>query len=307
MFYKSAIELVGNTPLLELRLLEKKYNLKAKLYGKLEYFNPAGSVKDRIAMQMIFDAKDAGILNENSIILEATSGNTGIGLASIATMLGYKCVIVMPENMSVERIKTMKAYGAEVILTEASKGMKGALAKANELKEANPNVVIMGQFVNPSNPKVHEATTGREIYKDLDGKVDMLVAGIGTGGTITGTAKFLKSKIKDIEVVGVEPASSAVLSGEAPGKHKIQGIGAGFVPDVLNLDLVDRIVKVENEAAYEFSREMGKVEGVLVGISSGAALKAAIVEASKEENKDKNIVVIFPDGGARYLSTDLYE
>ena len=304
--YTSADQLIGKTPLLELTHIEAKYDLKAKILAKLEYFNPAGSVKDRIAKAMIDDAEKKGLLNKDSVIIEPTSGNTGIGLASVAAAKGYKIIIVMPETMSVERRQLMKAYGAELVLTEGSKGMKGAIAKANELKEEIENSFIPGQFVNPANPAIHFATTGPEIYEDTDGKVDIFVAGVGTGGTITGVGKYLKSKKKDVKVVAVEPATSAVLSTGVAGAHKIQGIGAGFVPDVLDTKIYDEIITIENEEAFATGKELGKSEGVLVGISSGAALNAAIKLAQRKENEGKNIVVLLPDTGDRYLSTPLF-
>ena len=304
--YTSVDQLVGNTPLVELTKIEAKYDLKAKIFAKLEYFNPAGSVKDRIAKAMIDDAEAKGLLNKDSVIIEPTSGNTGIGLASVATARGYKIIIVMPETMSVERRQLMKAYGAELVLTEGAKGMKGAIAKANELKDQIPNSFIPGQFVNPANPKAHFETTGPEIYNDLDGKVDIFVAGVGTGGTVTGVGKYLKSKKQDVKVVAVEPASSAVLSTGVAGAHKIQGIGAGFVPDVLDTKIYDEIITIENDEAFATGKELGKTEGVLVGISSGAALNAGIKLAQRPENAGKNIVVLLPDTGDRYLSTPLF-
>ena len=304
--YTSVDQLVGNTPLVELTKIEAKYGLKAKIFAKLEYFNPAGSVKDRIAKAMIDDAEAKGLLNKNSVIIEPTSGNTGIGLASVATARGYKIIIVMPETMSVERRQLMKAYGAELVLTEGAKGMKGAIAKANELKDQIPNSFIPGQFVNPANPKAHFETPGPEIYNDLDGKVDIFVAGVGTGGTVTGVGKYLKSKKQDVKVVAVEPASSAVLSTGVAGAHKIQGIGAGFVPDVLDTKIYDEIITIENDEAFATGKELGKTEGVLVGISSGAALNAGIKLAQRPENAGKNIVVLLPDTGDRYLSTPLF-
>lgn len=304
--YTSVDQLVGNTPLVELTKIEAKYNLKAKILAKLEYFNPAGSVKDRIAKAMIDDAEQKGLLNKDSVIIEPTSGNTGIGLASVATARGYRIIIVMPETMSVERRQLMKAYGAELVLTDGTKGMKGAIAKANELKEEIPNSFIPGQFVNPANPAAHFATTGPEIYEDTDGKVDVFVAGVGTGGTVTGVGKYLKSKNKDVKIVAVEPATSAVLSTGVAGAHKIQGIGAGFVPDVLDTKIYDEIITIENEEAFATGKELGKTEGVLVGISSGAALNAAIKLAQRAENAGKNIVVLLPDTGDRYLSTPLF-
>ena len=304
--YKSASELIGKTPLLELTKIEKNDNLEARLLAKLEYFNPAGSVKDRIAFEMIEDAEEKGLLKKDSVIIEPTSGNTGIGLAAVAAAKGYEITIVMPETMSVERRKLMKAYGANLVLTEGSKGMKGAIAKAQELAESTPNSFIPGQFVNPANPSAHRKTTGPEIWEDTDGKVDIFVAGVGTGGTITGVGEYLKGKNPGVKVVAVEPATSAVLSTGVAGAHKIQGIGAGFVPDVLNTKVYDEIIPVSNEAAYEYARRMGKEEGVLVGISSGAALSAAVQLAKRPENKGKTIVVLLPDTGDRYLSTDLF-
>lgn len=304
--YRQADELIGNTPLLELTHIEKEHGLKAKILAKLEYFNPAGSVKDRIAKAMIDDAEKSGKLKKGSVIIEPTSGNTGIGLSSVAAARGYKIIIVMPETMSVERRQLMKAYGAELVLTEGAKGMKGAIAKAKELAEEIPNSFIPSQFENPANPKIHFDTTGPEIYSDTDGKVDIFVAGVGTGGTVTGVGKYLKSKNPKIKVVAVEPSSSAVLSTGVAGSHKIQGIGAGFVPAVLDTSVYDEIITVTNEDAFATGKEIGKKEGVLVGISSGAALKAAIELAEREENADKNIVVLFPDTGDRYLSTPLF-
>ncbi|MBO4432972.1 MAG: cysteine synthase A [Clostridia bacterium] len=305
--YKSADELIGKTPLLELTHTEKKYDLKAKIFAKLEYFNPAGSVKDRIAKAMIDDAEQKGKLNENSVIIEPTSGNTGIGLASVAAARGYRIIIVMPETMSVERRSLMKAYGAELVLTDGAKGMKGAIAKAEELAKEIPDSFIPGQFVNEANPKAHFNTTGPEIYDDTDGKVDIFVAGVGTGGTVTGVGEYLKSKNSDIKIVAVEPQSSAVLSTGIAGPHKIQGIGAGFVPDVLNTKIYDEIIPVSNEDAFLTGKLIGKREGVLVGISSGAAAFAAIELAKRPENAGKNIVVLLPDTGDRYLSTPLFE
>lgn len=304
--YTSADQLIGKTPLLELTHIEAKYGLKAKILAKLEYFNPAGSVKDRIAKAMIDDAEKKGLLNRNSVIIEPTSGNTGIGLASVAAAKGYKIIIVMPETMSVERRQLMKAYGAELVLTDGTKGMKGAIAKAAELKEQIPNSFIPGQFVNPANPAIHFATTGPEIFEDTDGAVDIFVAGVGTGGTITGVGQYLKTVKKNVKVVAVEPATSAVLSTGVPGPHKIQGIGAGFVPDVLDTKVYDEIIPIENEDAFATGKEIGRLEGVLVGISSGAALKAAIKLAQRKENEGKNIVVLLPDTGDRYLSTPLF-
>ena len=304
--YTSADQLVGKTPLLELTHIEKKYNLKAKVLAKLEYFNPAGSVKDRIAKAMIDDAEKSGKLKEGSVIIEPTSGNTGIGLAAVAAARGYRIIIVMPETMSVERRQLMKAYGAELVLTEGAKGMKGAIAKAEELSKEIPNSFIPGQFVNPANPKAHFETTGPEIFEDTDGEVDIFVAGVGTGGTVTGVGRYLKSKKPQVKVVAVEPASSAVLSGKPSGEHKIQGIGAGFVPDVLDTGVYDEILPVENEDAFAFGKEIGRSEGVLVGISSGAALYAAVELAKREENAGKTIVALLPDTGDRYLSTALF-
>ena len=304
--YTSADQLIGHTPLLELTHIEKEFALKAKLLAKLEYFNPAGSVKDRIARAMIDDAEKSGKLKPGSTIIEPTSGNTGIGLASVAASRGYKIIIVMPETMSVERRQLMKAYGAELVLTEGAKGMKGAIAKAEELAKVTLDSFIPGQFVNPANPKAHEETTGPEIYEDTDGKVDFFIAGVGTGGTITGVGKYLKSKKPDVKVVAVEPASSAVLSTGVPGSHKIQGIGAGFVPDVLDTKIYDEIIAVQNDDAFETGRIIGHKEGVLVGISSGAALWAAIEVAKRPENEGKTIVALLPDTGDRYLSTPLF-
>ncbi|MBR6082631.1 MAG: cysteine synthase A [Salinivirgaceae bacterium] len=304
--YKSADELIGHTPLLELSRIESAHNLQAKIIAKLEYFNPAGSVKDRIAKAMIEEAERAGKLKPGAVIIEPTSGNTGIGLASVAAARGYKAIIVMPETMSVERRQLMKAYGAEVVLSDGSKGMKGAIAKAQELAASTPNSFIPGQFVNPANPKAHLETTGPEIFEDTDGQVDIFVAGVGTGGTVTGVGKYLKSKKPGVKIVAVEPASSAVLSTGVPGPHKIQGIGAGFVPDVLDTKIYDEIITVSNENAFATGREFGRTEGVLVGISSGAALWAAIELAKRPENKGKNIVVLLPDTGDRYLSTTLF-
>ena len=304
--YTSADQLIGHTPLLELTHIEKEFALKAKLLAKLEYFNPAGSVKDRIARAMIDDAEKSGKLKPGSTIIEPTSGNTGIGLASVAASRGYKIIIVMPETMSVERRQLMKAYGAELVLTEGAKGMKVAIAKAEELAKVTPDSFIPGQFVNPANPKAHEETTGPEIYEDTDGKVDFFIAGVGTGGTITGVGKYLKSKKPDVKVVAVEPASSAVLSTGVPGSHKIQGIGAGFVPDVLDTKIYDEIIAVQNDDAFETGRTIGHKEGVLVGISSGAALWAAIEVAKRPENEGKTIVALLPDTGDRYLSTPLF-
>ena len=304
--YTSADQLIGKTPLLELTHIEKAHDLKAKIVAKLEYFNPAGSVKDRIAKAMIDDAEAKGLLKAGSVIIEPTSGNTGIGLASVAAARGYRIIIVMPETMSVERRQLMKAYGAELVLTEGAKGMKGAIAKADELAKEIPNSFVAGQFVNPANPKAHYETTGPEIWADTDGKVDFLVAGVGTGGTITGTGKFLKEKNPAVKVVAVEPKTSAVLSTGIAGSHKIQGIGAGFVPDVLDTKIYDEIIPVDNDDAFAVGKEMGHREGVLVGISSGAALWAAIALAKRPENAGKTIVVLLPDTGDRYLSTPLF-
>ncbi|MDY4144037.1 MAG: cysteine synthase A [Oscillospiraceae bacterium] len=304
--YTSADRLIGSTPLLELTHIEKKLGLKAKVLAKLEYFNPAGSVKDRIAKAMIDDAEAKGLLNADSVIIEPTSGNTGIGLASVAAARGYRIIIVMPETMSVERRQLMKAYGAELVLTEGAKGMKGAIAKADELAKEIPNSFIPGQFVNAANPKAHFETTGPEIFADTDGEVDIFVAGIGTGGTVTGVGQFLKSKKPEVKVVAVEPKSSAVLSTGVAGSHKIQGIGAGFVPDVLDTKVYDEIIPVENDDAFATGKEIGKSEGVLVGISSGAAVWAAIELAKRPENEGKTIVVLLPDTGDRYLSTPLF-
>ena len=304
--YTSADQLIGKTPLLELTHIEKKFDLKAKILAKLEYFNPAGSVKDRVARAMIDDAEAKGLLKEGSVIIEPTSGNTGIGLASVAAARGYRIIIVMPETMSVERRQLMKAYGAELVLSDGAKGMKGAIAKADELAKETPNSFIPGQFVNPANPKAHFETTGPEIWEDTDGKVDYFVAGVGTGGTITGVGEFLKSKDASVKVVAVEPKTSAVLSTGVAGPHNIQGIGAGFVPDVLDTKVYDEIIPVENEDAFDTGKLVGRSEGVLVGISSGAALWAAIEVAKRPENAGKNIVVLLPDTGDRYLSTPLF-
>ena len=304
--YPSADQLIGHTPLLELTHLEKKYGLKARLLGKLEYFNPAGSVKDRIARAMIDDAEAKGLLKPGSVIIEPTSGNTGIGLASVAAARGYRIIIVMPETMSVERRQLMKAYGAELVLTEGSKGMSGAIAKAEELAREIPGGFVPGQFVNAANPKAHFETTGPEIYEDTDGKVDYFVAGVGTGGTITGVGQYLKSQNPEVKVVAVEPKSSAVLSTGVAGAHKIQGIGAGFVPQVLDTRVYDEIIPVENDDAFALGKEMGRSEGVLVGISSGAALWAAIEIAKRPGSEGKTIVVLLPDTGDRYLSTPLF-
>ena len=304
--YTSADQLIGKTPLLELTHIEKAHDLKAKILAKLEYFNPAGSVKDRSAKAMIDDAEQKGLLREGSVIIEPTSGNTGIGLASVAAARGYRIIIVMPETMSVERRQLMKAYGAELVLTEGAKGMKGAIAKADELAKEIPNSFVPGQFVNPANPRAHFETTGPEIWEDTDGKVDYFVAGVGTGGTITGTGEFLKSKNPAVKVVAVEPKTSAVLSTGVAGPHKIQGIGAGFVPDVLDTKVYDEIIPVDNDDAFQTGKEFGRREGVLVGISSGAAVWAAIELAQRTENAGKTIVVLLPDTGDRYLSTPLF-
>ena len=304
--YTSADQLIGNTPLLELTHLEEAYGLKAAILAKLEYLNPAGSVKDRIAKAMIDDAEQKGLLKKGSVIIEPTSGNTGIGLASVAAARGYRIIIVMPETMSVERRQLMKAYGAELVLTEGARGMKGAIAKADELAKEIPNSFVPGQFVNPANPKAHFETTGPEIWEDTDGKVDIFVAGVGTGGTITGTGKFLKSKNPNVKVVAVEPKTSAVLSTGVAGPHKIQGIGAGFVPEVLDTKVYDEIIAVDNDDAFKTGKEFGRREGVLVGISSGAAIWAAIELAKRPENEGKTIVVLLPDTGDRYLSTPLF-
>ena len=304
--YTSADQLIGRTPLLELTHLEQEYGLKAKLYAKLEYFNPAGSVKDRVAKMMLDDAEKEGKLTKDSVIIEPTSGNTGIGLASVAAARGYRIIIVMPDTMSVERRQLMKAYGAELVLSEGAKGMKGAIAKANELAEEIPNSFIPGQFVNPSNPKAHYETTGPEIWEDTEGKVDHFVAGVGTGGTVTGVGKYLKEKNPAVKVVAVEPATSAVLSTGVAGAHKIQGIGAGFVPEILDTTIYDEIIPVANEDAFALGKKIGTSEGVLVGISSGAAVWAALEVAKRPENEGRNIVVLLPDTGDRYLSTPLF-
>jgi len=304
--YTSADQLIGHTPLLELTHLEKEYNLKARVLAKLEYLNPAGSVKDRIAKAMIDDAEQRGLLKKGSVLIEPTSGNTGIGLASVAAARGYRIIIVMPETMSVERRQLMKAYGAELVLTEGAKGMKGAIAKADELAKQIPGGFVPGQFVNPANPRAHFETTGPEIWADTDGKVDWFVAGVGTGGTVTGVGRYLKSRNAAVKVAAVEPDSSPVLSGGASGPHKIQGIGAGFVPDVLDTKVYDEVIRVTNEDAFELGRKVGRSEGVLVGISSGAAVWAAVELARRPENAGKTIVALLPDTGDRYLSTALF-
>ena len=304
--YKSADELIGKTPLLELKHIEKEYGLKATLLAKLEYFNPAGSIKDRIAKAMIEDAEKSGKLKAGATIVEPTSGNTGIGIAAVGTAKGYKVILTMPDTMSIERRRLIKAYGADIVLSEGAKGMKGAIAKAEELAAAIDGAIILGQFVNPANPKAHYETTGPEIYADTDGKVDFLVAGVGTGGTLSGTGKYLKEKIAGVKVIAVEPETSPVLSKGVAGPHKIQGIGAGFVPATLDASVYDEVIAVANEDAFIYGKQIGKLEGVLVGISSGAALKAAIDVAKRKENEGKTIVVIFPDSGDRYLSTPLF-
>ena len=304
--YTSADQLIGHTPLLELTHLEKAEGLKAKILAKLEYFNPAGSAKDRVAKAMIDDAEAKGLLKEGSVIIEPTSGNTGIGLAAVAAARGYRTIIVMPDTMSVERRQLMKAYGAELVLTEGAKGMSGAIAKAEQLAKEIPGGFVAGQFVNPANPEAHRQTTGPEIWEDTDGKVDIFVAGVGTGGTITGVGEYLKSKNPNVKIVAVEPAGSPVLSGGKPGPHKVQGIGAGFVPQVLNTSVYDEIIPVENEDAFQIGRRIGSTEGVLVGISSGAAAWAALQLAQRPENEGKTIVALLPDTGDRYLSTELF-
>ncbi|MBR5515386.1 MAG: cysteine synthase A [Clostridia bacterium] len=306
MIYTSIDQLIGKTPLLELKNIEEKYELKAKLYAKLEYFNPAGSVKDRVGRAMLDEAQKTGKLNKDSVIIEPTSGNTGIGIASVAAARGYKVIIVMPDTMSRERRTLMSAYGAELVLTEGKLGMAGAIEKAKELEAQIEGSFIAGQFVNPANPKAHYDTTGPEIFEDTEGKVDIFVAGAGTGGTVSGVGKYLKEKKNDIKIIAVEPKESAVITKGEAGAHKIQGIGAGFIPEILDLSVVDEVVCVSSEDAYSYARMIGVNEGVLAGISSGAALCAAIKEAKKEENKGKNIVVLLPDSGDRYLSTDLY-
>lgn len=305
--FKSADRLIGGTPLLELSGIEREYGLKARLLAKLEYFNPAGSVKDRVAKAMLDEAEKSGELRPGAVVIEPTSGNTGIGLAAVAAARGYKAVIVMPDTMSEERRRLVKAYGAELVLTDGKKGMTGAIEKAEELKAEIPGSIIAGQFVNPANPKAHFYTTGPEIYEDTDGKVDIFVAGVGTGGTVTGVGRYLKSKNPDIKIVAVEPSDSAVLSGKSAGPHKLQGIGAGFVPEVLDMSVCDEIMTVTSEQAFAAGREMGRREGVLVGISSGAALHAAKELAKREENEGKTVVVLLPDTGDRYLSTELFE
>lgn len=305
--FKTASELIGRTPLLELSNIEKDEKLSANIFAKLELFNPAGSIKDRVAKAMIEDAEENGLLKEGSVIIEPTSGNTGIGLASVAAAKGYKLIITMPETMSVERRKLIASFGAELVLTDGSKGMNGAIEKAEELSREIPNSIVAGQFVNPANPKAHFLTTGPEIWDDTDGQVDILVAGVGTGGTITGIGEYLKSKNPNIKIVGIEPSDSPVLSGGKAGAHGLQGIGAGFIPEILNTEIIDEIITVTTNEAYDASRMMAKREGVLVGISSGAALHSALLLAKKPENKGKNIVVILPDTGDRYLSTDLFE
>lgn len=306
MLFKNASELIGNTPLVELTNIEKQYSLKAKLYAKVEYFNPTGSVKDRIALSMINDAFDKGLINKNSVLIEPTSGNTGIGIAALCAMKNIKCILVMPESMSIERRKLLSIYGAKLVLTEAKEGMGGSIKKAKELEKTIPNAIILGQFDNEANPRIHYLTTGKEIYNDLNGKVDLFIAGIGTGGTISGTGKYLKEKIKDIKIIGVEPLSSPVISQNKKGSHKIQGIGAGFIPSTLDLSIIDKVETCSDEDAFKFARIVPSIEGMLVGISSGASLKIAIEYAKKEENANKNIVVLFPDSGDRYLSTDLF-
>lgn len=305
--YGSIEETIGHTPLVELKRIEKEYNLNGRLFAKLEGFNPAGSAKDRVALQMLNDAEEAGIIKDGAVIIEPTSGNTGIGLAAIGAVRGYKVILVMPDTMSIERIKILKGYGAEVILTPGAEGMTGAIKKAEELSKATPNSFIPAQFDNPSNPKAHVNTTGPEIWEDTDGKVDYIVAGAGTGGTITGCAKYLKSKNKDLKAVAIEPATSAVLSGESAGKHGLQGIGAGFIPKVLDTKLLDEVIKVTDDDAIATGKMIGRTEGYLIGISGGAALWAAMEVCKRPENKDKNVVVILPDSGDKYLSTALFE
>lgn len=305
--YKSVIELIGNTPILEAQNFSKKFNVNAKILVKLEYFNPAGSVKDRIAKAMIEQAEKTGVLKKGSVIIEPTSGNTGIGLASVAAAKGYRAILTMPETMSVERRNLLKAYGAEIVLTDGAKGMKGAIAKADELAKEIPNSFIPGQFVNPENPKMHYLTTGPEIWEDTAGAVDAFIAGVGTGGTLSGVGKFLKEKNSAVKIIAVEPATSPVLSQGKAGAHKIQGIGAGFIPEALDTNIYDEIIAVENEDAFKFGREFSRAEGVLIGISSGAALAAAVQIANRADFKNKNIVVLLPDTGDRYLSTDLFK
>lgn len=305
--YNGTIDLIGNTPLVEVKNIEKELGLEARVLVKLEYFNPAGSVKDRIAKGMIEDAEEKGLLKEGSVIIEPTSGNTGIGLAAIAAAKGYRIILTMPETMSVERRNILKAYGAEIVLTEGAKGMKGAIAKADELAKEIPNSFIPGQFVNPANPAAHRATTGPEIWNDTDGDVDIFIAGVGTGGTLTGVGEYLKEKKPDIKIVALEPATSPVLSEGKSGAHKIQGIGAGFVPDVLNTKIYDEVFPVENEKAFEYGKELAKAEGIITGISSGAALYAAVEVAKRPENEGKTIVVLLPDNGDRYYSTALFQ
>ena len=305
--YERIVDTIGNTPLVELKNIEKKYDLKAKIIAKVESFNPAGSVKDRIARAMILDAFDKGLINKDTVLVEPTSGNTGIGLSMVAASFGMKIILTMPETMSIERRNLLKAYGAELVLTEGSKGMKGAIAKAEELAKEIPNAFIPSQFTNQANPKAHYLTTGPEIFNDLDGNVDIFVAGVGTGGTITGTGKYLKEKKPTVKVVAVEPETSPVLSKGTPGPHKIQGIGAGFVPDTLDTKIYDEIITIANEEAFEMGRESARVEGLLIGISSGAALKAAVKLAQREENAGKTIVVLLPDTGERYLSTAMFQ